>query len=151
MNFKYFDFPLYLDKSDKIRRFLENSHATFSVFVDVEDFTPDNKVLLFKILEAIQLDIKHEVQIFGLRSDERMHLAQNLDLGQNHRFLGFGMNAERMGLQCKTIPYEIMHVRSLKVLFAHKLSDLQGNVDYKKQLWGLLKQFNHDNQSAKEN
>ena len=148
MNFKYFDFPLYLDNSDKIQPLLMNPKATFHVFLDSEEWNDANKDLLFKILAAIKLNIDEEVQIFGLPTPNRqdipntnIHLAQDLDMTLNHRFLGFGMNAHRLGLQISTFPYEILTIRNLKILFSHKLSDLQHNVDYKKKLWSLLQKF----------
>jgi len=142
LNFKYFDFSIYHDQTTEIERYLENKTAVFHVFVHVSDWNTENKHLLFKILEAIKLDIKQEVQILGLKEEQKAHIAEHLDFNKNHRFLAFGLNADKLGLQIKTIPYKIIKIKSLKVLFSHKLSDLQSNISYKKQLWGLLQQFN---------
>ncbi|MDA9774634.1 hypothetical protein N9B82_06715, partial [Saprospiraceae bacterium] len=98
--------------------------------------------LLYKILGAMKQDIAEDVNIYGLKDGENAHLAEHLDFSNNHRFLAFGLNADRLGLQMKTIPYRILQIKQLKVLFSHKLNDLQSNVNYKKQLWGLLQQFN---------
>lgn len=149
LNFKYFDFPIYLDDSDNTDAYLQNDDAIFHVFVNVSDWNQENKELLFKILQAIKLDIKQEVQIIGLpdivNNSEKsinVHISENLDFSKKHRFLAFGLNANRLGLQIKTIPYKIIEISNLKILFSHKLSDLQKNVSYKKQLWGLLQKFN---------
>lgn len=144
MNFKFFDFPLYADNSDQAQKYFNHPEASFHVFLDESEWNETNKELLLKILAAMKLDIEKDVEIYGLKENVDVMIAQDLDFKSNHRFLGFGMNANRVGLQIKTIPYEIMHIRNLKVLFSHKLSDLQNNVNYKKQLWGLLQNFNFE-------
>jgi len=141
LNFKYFDFPLYEDKTDKIQKVLEPSNCIFYVFVHHSDWSQENKELLFKILTAIKLDIKQEVQIYRLKDGQNAHVSAGLNIDQNIRFLAFGLNANRIGLQMKTIPYKIIDIKKLKILFSHRLSDLQSNVQYKKQLWALLQKF----------
>ena len=142
MNFKYFDFPIYHDQTTDISQYLSNKNGAFHVFVHSSDWNDANKDLLYKILGAMKQDIAEDVNIYGLKDGENAHLAEHLDFSNNHRFLAFGLNADRLGLQMKTIPYRILQVKQLKVLFSHKLNDLQSNVNYKKQLWGLLQQFN---------
>ncbi len=144
MNFKYFDFPIYHDQTSKIERYLDQSEAHFHVFVNATDWNDANKNLLYKILAAMKLDISNEVRIFGLKDGQNAHIAEHLDFDKSHRFLSFGLNANRLGLQIKTLPYKIIHIRNLKILFSHKLQDLQTNIQYKKQLWGLLQKFNFD-------
>lgn len=144
MNFKYFDFPIYHDHTTEISPYLENSEATFHVFVNTSDWNESNKNLLYKILAAMKLNLEKDVQIFGLNADQSAHVAESLDFANNHRFLAFGLNANRLGLQIKTLPYNIITIRKLKILFSHKLEDLQSNVNFKKQLWGLLQQFRFD-------
>ena len=142
MNFKYLDFPFYEDKTDKIQKVLEPTNCIFYVFVHHSDWSQENKELLFKILLAIKLNIKEEVQIFRLKDGQNAHVSADLDFNNNNiRFLAFGLNANRIGLQMKTIPYSIIEIKKLKILFSHKLTDLQANVNYKKQLWGLLQKF----------
>ena len=133
---------MYPDSTDQVEKLLDNDSAVFHVFVQVEDWNEENKDLLYKILAAIKLDIEKEVRIYGLRQKESAHIGPLLDFKAKHRFLAFGLNADRMGLQMKTIPYQIMTVRDLKILFSHTLTQLQGNVEFKKKLWGLLQQFN---------
>lgn len=137
----YFSIPIYIDKTADIEQILPAEKSSIFIFVKKEDYTPENSSLLRKILHAIQLDMDRDVHLFLLKADQNAYVFDRLDIEGDVTFLAFGLNAKRLGLQTKTIPYKWMTLDTLQILFSHTLSDLQKNVNYKKQLWGLLQQF----------
>jgi len=139
---KYFSIPVYIDKTDEVTKIGDSTDIRVFVFVKEEDFTADNKTLLTKILQAIKLDINKDVQILLLKSGQNAYIIDKMNLEEQNLFIAFGLNAKRLGLQTRTIPYKWMAFDNLKVLFSHTISDLQTNVNNKKQLWGLLQELN---------
>lgn len=141
MSNKYFSIPLYVDNTHLIERIGPNNRVKVFVFLKKEDFTQENEALLSKILQAINLDIKKDVQVLLLKPGQDAYIIDELDLSVENLFIGFGLNAKRIGLQCRTIPYKWMTLGKIKVLFSHTMNDLQSNVNFKKQLWALLQQL----------
>ena len=142
MSNKYFSIPLYVDNTDAIEKLGTSENIRVYVFLKKEDYTEENKALLTKILQAIKLDIDKDVQLLLLKTDEDAYIIDNLNLEEENLFIAFGLNAKRLGLQSRTIPYKWMKFDNLKVLFSHTITDLQKNVNFKKQLWSLLQQRN---------
>lgn len=141
MSNKYFSIPLYVDNTHLIERIGTNNSVKVFVFLKKEDFTQENEILLSKILQAINLNIDKDVQVLLLKPGQDAYIMDELDLSEENLFIGFGLNAKRLGLQCRTIPYKWMKLGNIKVLFSHTMSDLQSNVNFKKQLWTLLQQL----------
>ena len=139
MNFKYFNFPIYKDSTDNIQTLLNNSNSNFHVFVRAEDWNETNQDLLKKILGAIELDIKKELEIYILKEGQEIHLSGQLNRNQDHKYLVFGINLSRIGLQVKTTVYKILEIGFIKILVAHSLTELEKNISFKKQLWAELK------------
>lgn len=138
MNFKYFDFPIYVDKTSDIQKILDTTESVFRVFLHKSDWNPPNEELLYKILHALKLNIEKDVQILVLEQGQNAHISSIINDNEIQKFLAFGLNANRIGLQIKTLPYKVISVKNFKILFSHKLEDLQKNVNYKKLLWAQL-------------
>jgi len=138
LNFKYFDFPIYVDKTSDIEKILETKESVFRVFLHKSDWNPPNEELLYKILHALKLNIEKDVQILVLEQGQNAHISSNISNTEGQKFLAFGLNANRIGLQIKTLPYKVISIKNFKILFSHKLEDLQKNVNYKKLLWAQL-------------
>ncbi len=141
MSKDFFTIPVYTDKMDQIQRLNKTNEVVHFVFLKAEDYSQENADLLRKILSAVQLDVQASVQVFLLKDEEHVFLMEELDLSKANYFFAFGLNAKRIGLQCRTIPYKWMSFSTLNVLFSHALTDLYKSNDLKKKLWSCLKQM----------
>lgn len=141
MSESYFSFPVYVDKTHEVELKGSSSETSVFVFVKKHDFSPENEALLRKILKAIKLDFDTEVKAFLLEEGQDVFVFENFNPSGDVHFLAFGLNAKRLGIQTRTIPYKWMRFDKLSILFSHSLADLQKNVENKKKLWALLQQF----------
>ncbi len=88
----------------------------------------DSRLLLEKILAAVNF-------IFDEAAIIEEHPDKFSDLAGTELFLSFHPNYSPKG------KYELNVVNSIRVIYAHPLSELNKNIDYKKQLWDNLKKL----------
>jgi DNA polymerase III psi subunit len=139
----YFSIPIYADKTNKIERLHQSDKVNVFVFLKKIDFNSENKNLLQKILSAVKINLENDTQVLLLEDNQDAFVIDELDLSFDNYFFAFGLNAKRIGLQSKTVPYKLMAFDKLNVLYSHTLTDLQSNIAYKKQLWGVLKEISY--------
>ncbi len=143
MSKSYFSIPIYADKTNKIERLHQSDKVNVFVFLKKIDFNSENKNLLQKILSAVKINLENDTQVLLLEDNQDAFVIDELDLSFDNYFFAFGLNAKRIGLQSKTVPYKLMAFDKLNVLYSHTLTDLQSNIAYKKQLWGVLKEISY--------
>lgn len=141
MSESYFSIPIYTDNTKRIERVYDNDKSNVFVFLKKRDYSPENKDLLKKILAAVQVNLEENVKLLLLNPDDDAYVVDEMDFSVKNHFFAFGLNAKRLGLQSKTIPYKWMKLDNLSILFSHTLTDLQKNVSYKKRLWGELQKM----------
>ena len=97
--------------------------------------TDDDRILLGKILEAVQLNVA-EVPVFYSISDE---LKRACFKNQHEKHLMvFGLNPKELGLQIEAALYDLVQINNKKILFSHALNDLKER-ERKVALWSALK------------
>ncbi len=103
------------------------------------DLTPNAKILLSKILQAIGIDLATEAVLSLLSGTENINVAQIAHQKNPLFLLAMGLEASQLSLQVEykqNIPFTM---GKNKYLFTYDLSSLENNVEFKKALWAALK------------
>ncbi len=128
MNDFYFDIPNKLSEIQPDKRIL--------ILVKKNDSKPENIDLVKNILKSIGLSID-QVQLEILES--------NILLGDSLRIfdkvIAFGMGPDYVSINSNYKPYALLNYEQTQIIFAHPLSDVAQNVEYKKALWQSLQQM----------
>ncbi len=119
-----------------------NKDAKVFLFIKKEEWNLENENLLKKIMSAVKINLETDTNLLLLEAHQDAYVSDELNPQSNQYFFAFGLNAKRLGIQTRTLPYKWMQIDHLHILFSHTLTDLQKNVNYKKQLWAVLKEMN---------
>lgn len=129
----FYDIPDYSDLGSET----VNTHLL--AVIKAQDNT--HEPFLKKILAATKLP-ENQYLIKSLDS-ERTHY-QSLIANYSPSFvLFFGFNPQEIGVQMNITPYHSISIGNRQLLFAHNLSELNTNANYKKALWAQLKNWFH--------
>lgn len=102
------------------------------------EFGSEQKTLLAKILNAIQLDL-NDCIVRKLKKDDKLKLSQIPIHRESVNIFCFGINPINLGLQIDVRIYKRFHISNKNLVFCHSLVDLDKNQEAKKALWTLLK------------
>lgn len=105
------------------------SYSSPKVLVLLADAPAEkDEILLNNILKAVGLTTHEVERIYD-------HPAKFNELKGTKLLLSFHSN------YAPSSQYEINIINGIQVIYAHDLTTLESNIDYKKQLWGNLKQI----------
>jgi DNA polymerase III psi subunit len=101
----------------------------------------DSKIENIKLVENILKSINLNMDQCQLEMIEEKCLIGNT-MTSFEKIIGFGINPSELGININFKPYSTHKISETKLLFAHSLTDLSTNADYKKNLWqGLQVMF----------
>lgn len=138
----FFDFDIYnIDKAAV--PITELKQQNLSIIVLGEQIGEEELELLYKIMGAIDKQLDRDFVLLNIREEEEVPDFKSLAqaIGERKTLLVFGVHPARMGLHIEAKPYQSILFQSHQLLFAHTLTDIAANVNYKKQLWGQLQQL----------
>ncbi len=105
---------------------------------------PENAQLLEKILKAVGLRMD-DVAILNYADHPDTtfkQLARHLDF---QKLIAFGIQPPRLKVHARAEPYHILTLNGRQLIFADKLTVINGDQSQKKNLWnGLIKMFGID-------
>jgi hypothetical protein len=101
------------------------------------------QVFLYKIMQAVNKKPEEDFLLIDTKTKGEIPLFKEIEnsVPQQGVLLVFGKKPAELGLHIDIKPYQIVYFKSWQVLFAHSLAEISANINYKKQLWGQLKQL----------
>lgn len=98
--------------------------------------------LLTKIIKAIQYDIDTDCLLLSLPARATMYnVASLIEEQQISDVVTFGVNPKDLGMNIHAKLYQPMIFEQYRFLLSHKVTEMDGNRDFKMRLWKCLQQF----------
>lgn len=140
METRLFDYTLYdLPNSSEEDFSIEgNGDSGHYIILKREDFSEENRALLSKILEAIQLSLA-DTKIVIVNTDKTISLSKIAADNPCKTVLSFGLTSRQVGYKPLFTHYRTYQLESQKLLFNDPLSQISEDVALKKKLWTELK------------
>lgn len=132
----FFAFPVYKTLGKGLEAF--DAEKKLHIYLG-QAVSESEEQLLSKILQSLGLSLADDCQCFVL--EQAQGLQAYWQEQRAFRLLCFGLDAQSLGLQSKTLYYRVTRFRSLDILFSHSLSSLSSDVQKKKLLWDALQIF----------
>ncbi len=135
----FFDFPIYSIPSEKETQVIDLTHQLI-VLVNDDEYGPEEKELLEKVLKAVDATIE---QIQLITTKQILHYQIATSSEQRPLIIAFGIRPEQLGLQLDKRLFQIMRLPRFALLFSQDLVTLSGDVNGKRALWQALKVYFH--------
>ncbi len=119
----------------------EGRKGTLVVVLRSEWETEAHRLLITKILRAVQLDPEKDAYVVGLRTGERISLQAWRQQDALRQVLAFGCRPAAIGLQIEASLYRPVELDGTHYLFAAPLAELSRDVNQKKALWAAMRQM----------
>jgi DNA polymerase III psi subunit len=110
------------------------------VIILLNSLNPTDSELLSKILTAVQLDL-NSVDVIELDKTKDLNLSQIFAQNSVNQLITFGIDLQKVSLDVKLTPYQILEKQGIKFIYSDSLSAIQNDVPKKKALWGSLKEM----------
>ncbi|MFZ1702925.1 MAG: hypothetical protein WAT79_01190 [Saprospiraceae bacterium] len=109
----------------------------FLVVLHEIDNSPEHVLQLESILKAINVDIKTDVELLSLPSNQHINLAEHIT--QPTFVFILGVLPSSLDLTIPNHLNQVVSLHKMKILQTHTLSELRNNQEFKKHLWLCLK------------
>lgn len=140
LDFPVFPAPEFQFRREKCRG--ENQKKVLLLIPSDQD-TEVLQAFLSKILKAAHLDPQKDILLCPVDDGELLHLPSLIRKEPAETVIAFGIAPERLSVQLSVSPYQPIRIGSLRLLFAHSLTDIheerrQGGKQKAGALWQAL-------------
>jgi len=101
------------------------------------DLAPENRKTLSQILNAIKYNLEDSC-LLALENDQFISINSYVHQYAIQKVISFGISPTDIGLQINASAYSLIEMESLKLVFSHKISDLNGDKQKKIKLWNTI-------------
>ena len=104
------------------------------------DLTPESRKTLNQILNAIKYNLEDSCML-ALTNDQSISINSYVHQHDIQRVISFGVSPKDIGLQINASAYRLIEMEALKLVFSHKISDLNGDKQKKIKLWNTIQEL----------
>ena len=101
------------------------------------DLTPESRQTLSQILNAIKYNLEDSCML-ALAEDQSISINSYVHQHDIKRVISFGVSPKDIGLQINANAYNLIEMEELKLVFSHKISDLNADKQKKIKLWNTI-------------
>ncbi len=137
----FFDYTIYKVSESSQAEILPDSSLRNLVLAN--SATTADLELLQKIMQAVGKNLAEEVLLLNIDTTADHPLFHQLitKYEGDRTLLIFGFLPKNLGLHLQVKPYQAIKWQGWTILFAHSLTQIAENTDYKKLLWVQLQQL----------
>ena len=101
------------------------------------DLTAESRKTLSQILNAIKYNLEDSCML-ALADDQSISINSYIHQYDIQKVISFGVSPKDIGLQINVGAYRLIEMEALKLVFSHKISDLNADKQKKIKLWNTI-------------
>lgn len=101
------------------------------------DLTPESRKTLSQMLNAIKYNLEDSCMLV-LADNQTVSINPYIHQHDIKRGISFGISPKDIGLQINAGAYQLIEMEALKLVFSHKISDLNSDRQKKIKLWNTI-------------
>ena len=143
---RFFDAPLYLLSKDDLSQNQPEGQNQKNILVVIHQSDQKDNLFEFlaKILTSIDLNIKDDICLLKLTSDDSISFGKWTKEWNVSKIISFGITPFQLGLQFEDLKYASIFCNDTHFLFADRLNTLFSDKSLKAALWECLQQLKND-------
>ena len=137
----FFDHEVYLSNDENIpgEWISGNNRKGLLVICNSIDKTDENSVLLSKILSAVQYNVEEDCHLITLPKNSSISILNFIKKNNIKHLIIFGISPISLGFSMNMIAYKPLKINNTRMIFAHGLTKIDKNQEFKRALWNSLK------------